>query len=184
MASSSRWFMIDGKLNPRALVALYATGMAEEVIAVLHGTPYEAIAASGPILARASSQSELQRKWHSNEVPVCHAWCFTTELTAYDLAAYWRRRLLVNGPMGRTLWLRYSDARVMARGVEKAVFSTSFWKGVSSLQLSPQHGEWMPRLKTEEGQADSKEPQSDVLLPLFTFNEHQLATLSAPEYVA
>ena len=42
----------------------------------------------------------------------------------------------------------------------------------------------MPRLKTEEGQADWKEPQSDVLLPLFTFNEHQLATLSAPEYVA
>ncbi|RDB42225.1 DUF4123 domain-containing protein [Halomonas sp. DQ26W] len=184
MGQSNLWLMIDGKLNPRALPALYAPGMAEDVIAVLHGTAYEPIAASGPILARVNPHSELQRRWAANEAPAYHAWRFTTELPAYELAAYWRRRLLVRGPMARTLWLRYSDARVLVRGIETGVFPPDFWHGITSLQLSALQAEWIPSLETNPRPQEWVEPEADALLPLFTFDERQLASLSPAENVA
>src|SRR5690625_819287 len=91
---TSRWMMIDGKLNPHALSALYAPGMTEEVVALLQGTAYAPLAASGPLLARLESNSGLQAHWQSNEPPARHAWCFTSDLSLYPLIDHWRRRLL------------------------------------------------------------------------------------------
>lgn len=184
MAHSSDWLMIDGKLNPNALPALYAPGMAEEVIAVLHGTAYEPIATSGPLLARLSTGSELHRRWVANEAPACHAWRLTTELPAYELAAHWRRRLLVNGPMGRTLWLRYADSRVLVRGIENDVFPTEFWYGITALLPSLRYGEWAPPIESESRRQPWREPEEDRMQPLFTFDERQLASLSATETAA
>ena len=158
--------------------------MAEEVVAVLQGTAYEPIAASGPLLARLSTGSELYRRWLANEAPAYHAWRLTTELPAYELAAQWRRRLLVNGPMGRTLWLRYADSRVLARGIEHDVFPTEFWHGISALLPSPRHGGWIPPIEPESRRQPWKEPEEDRMHPLFTFDERQLASLSATESAA
>src|SRR5690554_1349910 len=133
---ASRWMMIDGKLNPGALPALYAPGMAEEVVAVLRGTAYTAIAASGPLLARLGENSDLLTCWEANTYPARHAWCFTSDLSLYPLIDHWRRRLLWEGLMSRTLWLRYSDARVISRGIEHAVFPDGFWHAVESVRLS------------------------------------------------
>jgi hypothetical protein len=184
MACSSDWLMIDGKLNPRALPALYAPGMAEEVITVLHGTAYEPIAASGPILARVNTESELHGRWAANEAPACHAWRFATELPADELVAYWRRRLLVNGPLGRTLWLRYADSRVLVRGIEHDVFPADFWHGISALLPSLRYGEWAPQIESESRRQPWKEPLEDRMQPLFTFDERQLALLSPVETAA
>lgn len=172
----SSWMVIDGKLNPGALPALYAPGMASDVVALLQGTAYTAIAASGPLLARLENDSSLQARWKSNEHPVRHAWCFTSELTPYQLAAHWRRRLLWRGPMGRTLWLRYSDARVISRGIEHAVFPDGFWHAVESVKLSPQQAAWSPlRGSSQNGW---QETDSVMLTPLFALDERQLAALS------
>lgn len=184
MAHSSDWLMIDGKLNPNALPALYAPGMAEEVIAVLHGTAYEPIATSGPLLARLSTGSELHRRWVANEPPAYHAWRLTTELPAYELAAQWRRRLLVNGPMGRTLWLRYADSRVLARGIEHDVLPTEFWYGVIAVSPSANHVEWTLPIESESRLQPWNEPEEDRMQPLFTLDERQLASLSVTETVA
>ncbi|APX93784.1 hypothetical protein BWR19_13015 [Halomonas sp. 1513] len=179
MAEPSSWIMVDGKLNPHAMRALYASGMAEEVISILQGTTYEALAGAGPLLARVNANSEMLERWKANEPPLRYAWCFTSSLTPYELAAYWRRRLLIRGPMERTLWLRYADSRVMERGIEKNVFPDAFWGGVESLQLFPQQGAWTPL----SGKQAWEEPDDDALFPLFTFNERQLASLSPAETV-
>ncbi len=173
------WMMIDGKLNPRALPALYAPGMAEDVFAVLQGTVYEPIAASGPLMARVHIDSELFERWRANEAPVRDAWYFTSPLSPYALTAYWRRRLLIRGPMGRTLWLRYADGRVLARGIEQRVFPDAFWHAIASLRLSAPQGEWLPL--PVSGRQAWEEPDDDALRPLFTFDERQLASLSPSE---
>lgn len=176
---ASRWMMIDGKLNPRALPALYAPGMTEEVVALLQGTAYAAIAASGPLLARLGESSDLLACWETDMCPARHAWCFTSELTPYQLAAYWRRRLLWQGPMGRTLWLRYADARVLVRGIENDVFPAEFWHAMASVRLAPSQGQWTPLPDT--CQNGWQEPHADTLTPCFVLNEPQLAALSAKE---
>lgn len=173
------WMMIDGKLNPHALPALYAPGMASDVAALLQGTAYTPIAASGPLLARLENNSGLRARWENNEHPVRHAWCFTSELTPYQLAAHWRRRLLWRGPMGRTLWLRYADARVLVRGIENDVFPAEFWHAMASVRLAPSQGQWTPLPAT--CQNGWQEPHADTLTPCFVLNEHQLAALSAKE---
>lgn len=176
---ASRWMMIDGKLNPRALSALYVPGMTEEVVALLQGTVYAPLAASGPLLARLESNSGLQAHWQNNEPPARHAWCFTSDLALYPLIDHWRRRLLWRGPMGRTLWLRYADARVMARGIEHAVFPAEFWHAMTSIRLAPWQGQWSPLPDTR--QSGWQEPGADTLTPGFALNEPQLAALSAKE---
>src|SRR5690554_8184249 len=94
---TSRWMMIDGKLNPHALSALYAPGMTEEVVALLQGTAYAPLAASGPLLARLESNSGLQSRWQSNEPPARHAWGFPGVLSLYTLFDGCRRRLFWGG---------------------------------------------------------------------------------------
>ncbi|MDQ7729775.1 DUF4123 domain-containing protein [Halomonas sp. SpR8] len=182
MSDHTTWFMIDGKLNPNAIAALYAPGMAEEAIMLLKGTAYEPIAASGPLLARVTRRSELHALWQRNAAPLYFAWQFTSVLPPYDLAAYWRRRLLFNAPMGRTLWLRYADSRVIARCIHQNTFPAGFWQGVSSLQMSAQHQEWsLP--ETKEPLA-WEEPKQDGLRAFFSLNERQLASLSSEETVS
>ncbi|TVP51133.1 MAG: DUF4123 domain-containing protein [Halomonas sp.] len=182
MADLVTWFMIDGKLNPKAIKSLYAPGMAEETIILLQGTAYEPIAASGPLLARVSSNSELYGYWQNNDAPLHLSWQFTSALTPYDLAAYWRRRLLFNAPMGRTLWLRYADSRVIARCIEQETFPEGFWQGIATLRISAQHPEWAP--PSMKNPLTWEEPKKDELRAFFTFNERQLASLSPVETVS
>lgn len=179
MTETSGWMMVDGKLNPNALRALYAPGMADEVISVLRGTAYEPLVGSGPLLARIQAGGELLERWNANEPPLRFAWHFTSELPPYALAAYWQRRLLVQGPLNRTLWLRYADSRVVARGIERNILPTAFWGSIESLRLSPQQGAWKP-LSLSDHQT-WEEPDGEGLLATFTFNERQLAALSPTE---
>lgn len=182
MSDHTTWFMIDGKLNPNAIAALYAPGMAEEAIMLLKGTAYEPIAASGPLLASVSRHSELYAHWQSNDTPLHFAWQFTSTLTPYELAAYWRRRVLFNAPMGRTLWFRYADRRVMARCIYHNTFPEGFWQGVKSLRMSAQHQEWsLPEAKEP---ITWEEPKQDELRAFFSLNERQLASLSSEETVS
>lgn len=182
MPEQTTWFMIDGKLNPKALATLYAPGMAEEAILLLKGTAYEPIAGSGPLLARVSKRSGLHALWQHDETPLRFAWQFTSALPPYDVAAYWRRRLLFNAPMGRTLWLRYADRRVIARCLHRRTFPEGFWQGVTSLQMSAHHPTvTLPDIKEPLAW---EEPKQDELRAFFDLNERQLASLSSEETVS
>ncbi|EPC01414.1 hypothetical protein L861_05085 [Litchfieldella anticariensis FP35 = DSM 16096] len=170
---SSTWMMIDGKLNPQAMQSLYTQGMAEEVRPILLGTPYAPIAASGPLLARIGDDSQLHEHWRANESPALHAWCLNSSLPALSLVAHWRRRLLLQGPQGRRLWLRYADARVITRGLAHAVFPRGFWHATTSLQLAANQGacSLLP-------EPDWEEPSTPTMTPHFSLGEQQLALLS------
>ncbi|WP_249978713.1 DUF4123 domain-containing protein [Vreelandella olivaria] len=182
MVEHATWLMIDGKLNPNAVSALYAPGMAAETMLLLTGTAYEPIAASGPLLARLPNGSRLPAYWQDNAIPLHFAWQFTSTLTSYELAAYWRRRLLFNAPQGRTLWLRYADSRVIARGIDHDAFPKGFWQAITSLRVSAKHSEWVPPAPLES--PTWEEPKQDSLDAFFTFNERQLASLSPAETVS
>lgn len=173
MEEASIWMMIDGTLNPRAMAHLYKPEITGEAIPILQGTPYEKLADSGPLLARVVEGSDLLRYWESNDVPLRHAWQFRSPLRGYDLAEHWRRRLLIRGPMGRLLWLRFADARVVARGLCHHAFPPGFWHAIDTLQLSAQQGD-CSLLPT----AQWNEPRTAALGPHFTLSERQLASLS------
>lgn len=177
--TTHQWMMIDGTLNPDALASLYADNPTIEATAVLLGTPHAAIAQSGPVLARFEDDGPLAAHWRKNAPPARHAWVFDCDLEPYALAAFWYSRLLPAGPLGRTLWLRYADARVVARGHQHHALPHGFWRGITGVRLTADQPAWSP-LPQGPHPADGPCDEHPVPQP-FALDARQIAALAAEE---
>lgn len=162
------YLMIDGSLNPGAMKSLYAPEMALEVWPLLHTTPYAALAPSGPLLVVIELDSHVDRQWQSQQLPYRHAWRWTGTMAPDEAALHWRARLIMRAPFERDVWLRFADARVIARALQREAMPPGFWEHTVSLQL-PGEGALSPL-------AQRQRPGS---LPFF-LSERQLEALAAP----
>lgn len=132
------YVLIDGALNPNALALLYAPNMAGKALPLLVGTPHAPLADSGPLLASVGPDSRIAEAWQSGQVPFRHAWLLSSDYPIDEFAAHWQRRLVMRAPHNRRVWLRFADARVIARGLEGDAFPPSFWQGTITFQLPVQ----------------------------------------------
>jgi hypothetical protein len=167
-----RYVLIDGALNPNALQRLYAPDMAGEAIPLLVGTPHAPLADSGPLLASIGSDSQIVEQWQSRQVPFHHAWLLSSHHSIDGFAALWQRRLVMRAPHNRSVWLRFADARVIARGLERDALPSGFWRGTTTFQLP---GETMcSPIGTKAN--ESLDERSDIP---FRLTERQLNALAA-----
>ncbi|MDR5866834.1 DUF4123 domain-containing protein [Halomonas koreensis] len=161
------YLMIDGSLNPEAMKALYAPEMALEVWPLLHATPYAALAASGPLLAVIEPDSSVDRQWQDQQPPCRHAWRWSSDLPPDEAVRHWQARLFMRAPHEREVWLRFADARVIARALQREAMPPGFWQHTVSVQL-PGAGAFSPW--------ERQHPDS----PPFVLSERRLAALAAP----
>ncbi|UYG07655.1 DUF4123 domain-containing protein [Halomonas sp. M4R1S46] len=161
------YLMIDGSLNPEALKALYAPEVALEVWPLLHATAYAALAASGPLLAVIAPDSHVDRQWQGQQPPYRYAWRWTSDLSPDEAMHHWQARLIMRAPFEREVWLRFADARVISRALQREAMPPGFWEHTVSAQL-PGEGAFSP---WERQRPDS---------PPFFLSERRLAALAAP----
>ncbi|SDL18395.1 protein of unknown function [Modicisalibacter muralis] len=166
------YVLIDGALNPNALPLLYAPNMAGTVVPILAGTPHAPLSASGPLLASVGPDSQIAERWQSGQVPFRHAWWLSSAHAIDELAVLWRRRLLMSAPSNRRVWLRFADARVIARGFELHALPSGFWRGTTTFQLPGQ-------AMCSPIDTDANEALDEQVDTLFRLDERQLNALAA-----
>lgn len=166
------YVLIDGVLNPNALQLLYAPDMAGEAIPLLVGTPHAPLADSGPLLASVPRDSLILDRWQHQQAPLNHAWLLSSHYPINEFAALWQRRLVMRAPHNRSVWLRFADARVIARGLEGDAFPPGFWQGTTTFQLPSQ------KMCSPIDASGNELPDEQSCSP-FRLNERQLNALAA-----
>lgn len=166
------YVFVDGALNPNALQLLYAPDMAGVVVPILAGTPHAPLSASGPLLASVGPGSQIAEQWQSGQVPFRHAWWLSSSHAIDEFAALWQRRLVMHAPYNRSVWLRFADARVIARGLERDALPAGFWRGTTTFQLPGQ-------AMCSPIDTDANESLDEQVDTLFRLDERQLNALAA-----
>lgn len=106
--------LLDGALYEDAFAWLYQEFPGHQPMPLLIGTPYEPIAAAGPILLDAPEGSPAHAAWRHGSQFEDGLW-LESDANTNELWRILRRRLRVFAPDHRELWLRLSDARPMRR---------------------------------------------------------------------
>ncbi|WP_394236111.1 DUF4123 domain-containing protein [Pseudomonas anguilliseptica] len=112
-----------------------------ELIPLLNGTEYHALAEQGPVLLHTHAGSAAEQCWLHRKGPLEHAvWleCLQNEKALVSLL---QQRIQVYAPSGQVLWLRLADARPLLRAAQAgASWPDSFWEGVNAIWLNNASG--------------------------------------------
>jgi len=142
--SSHGIVLLDGALFDDSVTWLYQTFPSHQPLPLLTGTPYEAIADAGTILLEAWQGSPLQQAWWRGDERLADTTIWLeTPLTAEQVFVHLQRRLRVQSPDHRSLWLRLGNGEALRHAwLAEAQWPTGFWHGVNSVWL---HHQGTPR---------------------------------------
>lgn len=132
----SGFLLFDGASHRQALVWLCQRFPEHSPRPLLQGTPYEPLAAIGPILLQADAGTPLNDAWQAGQPELEQAVWLRSELPLVALRESLRRRLRILAPDGRVFWLRLADARPLRQAWRSQVqWPAGFWHGVSEVWL-------------------------------------------------
>lgn len=182
MSGARCYLVLDGACFKGGVRRLYEMGLDEPPMMILKDGVHDGVSSLGPMVFPLKENTAMASHWRDSHPVLERAVAIHTSLPPDNLLAFFRARVQVFAPDGRTLWLRLADARVFAR-IARAdrLLPANFWAGMNSgfyrCEGMDMHHYRLERINSDHVE-NAEDPRSPVVQPFFQFTEELFAALA------
>lgn len=176
------YLLLDGSCFKGGVRRLYEMGLDEPPMMILKDGVHDGVSSLGPMVFPLRENTAMATHWRDSHPVLERAVVIHTSLPPDDLLAFFRARVQVFAPDGRTLWLRLADARVLNR-IARADrrLPANFWAGLTGVFYRCEdmdvHHYRLERVNSDPVE-NAEAPRSQVVQPFFQFTEELFAALA------
>lgn len=177
------YLLLDGACFKGGVRRLYEMGLDEPPMMILKDGIHDGLSSLGPMMFPLKENTAMASHWCDSHPVLERAVIIHTLLPPDDLLAFFRARVQVLAPDGRTLWLRLADARVLSR-IARAdrLLPGDFWAGMASVfyrcKDMDMHHYRLGKVNSDRIE-NAEAPRSQIVQPFFQFTEELFAALEA-----